>query len=626
MSEAIPRALFSSSHSSFAVIDPATEKFHRRLDRHGYFTSGLRRHVTISYVWSEWKDDPSKRLPNWAAMRERLLSVVGDAAPHGLKAETWGASSCWIDSKCIDQDSDDDKAYWIPRMDEVYSEARCTVLLLRNDDLTPLLKVAQGMSCRFKGKLNSMAELLAPHNCLLSQSCTALPKLTPEQEHRCLNVLSSFTSGKWRRRAWILQEILLSENYLLSWGMAGWISLANVGVIAGALSQRYPVHAWLSDFADWCRRLWYLRQNYSEAQNFELSDANVLQLSTDLEATVPADRFYALCGILRLKKLRYNGKHSADEALQNVVSELVRNGRLSWLYALRPPLRRQEIELRGDHLAPFVLTRLDSRLMANRQKMEMTENVIGITAKQVGVIIWVQPLREFLNQALALFDRQEGFDLPPDLSHLVHTPAIIRRLALDVVDPLWTNAIFDAICETLGIRKEMGSSGLRAAAMVMCLFALSRDHTQQEVLGLSKDATAAAQITAAASYSIHSRISQVLGSFSVVKFVMETPEDQREHSRQRSQEIALVFPEASVGATVYSVKSDQKLLLAVESGDESDAGPSHSAFRGMLYQLHVNETIGPVPSKLLTPAFWMKKSKDGETRYLTFPYNRSSVK
>src|SRR5271154_7020910 len=117
MSEAIPRALFSSSHSSFALIDPATEKFHRRL---------LRRHVAISYVWSEWKDDPSDRLPNWAPIRKRLFSVVGDTAPQGLKTETCGVSSCWIDCKCIDQDSDADKAYWIPRMDEVYSEARCT--------------------------------------------------------------------------------------------------------------------------------------------------------------------------------------------------------------------------------------------------------------------------------------------------------------------------------------------------------------------------------------------------------------------------------------------------------------------------------------------------------------------
>ena len=494
-------------------------------------------------------------------------------------------------------------------MDEVYSEARCTILLLRNDDLTPLQKVAQEMSCQFKGKLNSMAELLAPHNCLLSQSCTVIPRLTPEREHRCLDALRSFTSSPWRRRAWILQEVLLSESYLLSWGPTGWMSLADVGVIAGVLFHRHPMYAWLGDFADWCRRLWYLRQNYSEAQSSELSDANVLQLSTGLEATVPADRFYALCGILRLKKLQYDAKHSADEALRNVISELVRNGRLSWLYAVRPPLGRPEIELRGDKLAPFVLTRLDSRLVGNRQKMEMTESVIGLTARQFGVIVWVQPLREFLNQAVGLFNKQKGFDSTPEVSHLVHTPAIIRRLALDVVDPLWTNAILDTICENLGINKDMGSSNQRAAATVMYLFALNRDHTRQEEMGLNEGAATAAQVAAAAAWSIKSRISQMLDSFSVVKYVKESPGDQRDDSRQTSEEIALGFPEASVGANVYSVKGDRELLLAVEFNGMSDIESSHSVFRGMLFQLHVNESIGPVTSKLYTSKFWKTRQK-----------------
>ena len=106
---------------------------------------------------------------------------------------------------------------------------------------------------------------------------------------------------------------------------------------------------------------------------------------------------------------------------------------------------------------------------------------------------------------------------------------------------------------------------------------------------------------------------------------MGTPEAQREDSRQRSKEIALGFPEASVGASVYLVKGDQELLLAVESDGESDAKPSHSVFRGMLFQLRVNETIGPVPSQLSMTAFWKPRSKNGETRYLTFPCKSSSL-
>lgn len=125
--------------------------------------------------------------------------------------------------------------------------------------------------------------------------------------------------------------------------------------------------------------------------------------------------------------------------------------------------------------------------MASRQKMAMTKTVIGLTAMHMGAIVWVQPLREFSNEALASFDKQKEFNSSRSLSHLQHAPTIVRRLALDVVDPLWTNAIFDTICEALGIRKKMGSSGSRAAAMVMYLFAFKVDDMQEKLMGLKGD-------------------------------------------------------------------------------------------------------------------------------------------
>ena len=103
---------------------------------------GLRTHVAISYVWSEWKNTPTDRLPDWERLRPRLMSLVGPNAPKGLKSETRGVTRCWLDSKRIDQSSEDDKAYWVHRTDEVYFEARCTMLLLGPDcGLTPLLSL-----------------------------------------------------------------------------------------------------------------------------------------------------------------------------------------------------------------------------------------------------------------------------------------------------------------------------------------------------------------------------------------------------------------------------------------------------------------------------------------------------
>ena len=148
----------------------------------------------------------------WSTVSATSRSKSGDAGPRGPRAGTWGARGCSIDGKCIDQDSDADKAYWIPRMHEVYREARCTVLPLRNGDLTPLPELAQEMSCRFKGEAVFHGRVVG----------TAHLPAEPERHHVCARTgesmpsLTSFTSGPRGRRACLLQEALSPENYLPS--------------------------------------------------------------------------------------------------------------------------------------------------------------------------------------------------------------------------------------------------------------------------------------------------------------------------------------------------------------------------------------------------------------------------
>ena len=132
MAEELPKSHLSSTRSAFALIDPSTSLFHRQIDRHAYLTSGFHTYVAISYVWSEWRDDASDKLPSWAALQKRLMSLLGERAPPDVKAITAKATRCWLDCMCIDQESSEDKSYWIPRMDEIYYEARCTILLLRH--------------------------------------------------------------------------------------------------------------------------------------------------------------------------------------------------------------------------------------------------------------------------------------------------------------------------------------------------------------------------------------------------------------------------------------------------------------------------------------------------------------
>lgn len=245
-SKTLPRSLFGEDRSSFALIDPSTELYHRKLDRHGWLT--LRQHIAISYVWAEWKDDPSDRLPNWSLIRQRLLHILGPHAPNGIGLETGNATCCWLDFKCVDQDSVSSKSYWISRMDQIYAEAKCTVLLLRDLALLPLVPVVRSMMCKIKSK-TSVVDW--PHSCVLSQSCTIFSPSSRDQENVCIQALKRLFNGAWRKRAWIFQEILLSKKYILSIQGVNCIELGEIGVLANLLLQRHPDEDWLGHFADW---------------------------------------------------------------------------------------------------------------------------------------------------------------------------------------------------------------------------------------------------------------------------------------------------------------------------------------------------------------------------------------
>jgi hypothetical protein len=114
MAEKSPKSHLSSTRSAFSLIDPSTSLFHRQIDRRAYLTSGFRTHVAISYVWSEGRHNASDKLPSWPALQKRLVSVLGEHAVPDIKAVTGKATRCWLDCMCIDQESREDRSYWIP--------------------------------------------------------------------------------------------------------------------------------------------------------------------------------------------------------------------------------------------------------------------------------------------------------------------------------------------------------------------------------------------------------------------------------------------------------------------------------------------------------------------------------
>jgi len=613
MAEELPKSHLFSTRSAFALIDPSTSLFHRQIDRHAYLTSGFRTHVAISYVWSEWRDNASDKLPSWAALQKRLTSLLGERASPEVKAVTRKATRCWLDCMCIDQESSEDKSYWIPRMDEICYEARCTILLLRVPglDLSPVLEVKRRMHCPLSGplRLRDIAQMV-PHSCLLCQSCTSLPEIDSELETSALDALRILCHSTWRERAWILQEILLSQNYLLTWDDSGeWLSLADTAVVASLLYRRNLDETWLDEFASWCRRLWYLRQNYDEAQTYELCDANVLQLASTLSATVASDKYYALCGMLRLKNVKPNPEHSANAALAVIVNALVQEGRMSWLYDV-PPSLGSPMQLRDGKMAPFVLTRLEDRLKPNKKHRAVIQSEdLTLDAIQLGHITRVLPLSQVLESASTHLRETRDFDFPETLAYCHRVPDIIRRLSLDLVDPLLLEPTFGHICRALQPLHAVKSEARKGWLCVMFLSFIDEPLIQEMCEGAADEDVHIVRSSAA---SLQRHLMKIRDLFSVLLWSKEAEDD-------NPTVVSVAISGCPSDAYIFSLNGEPSSMFAAGLRDHADA---NDEFCGPLFSLNVRDTIGPRPSRLFTTPFWRKKSNTSHPQSLRFRYAR----
>jgi len=503
--------------------------------------------------------------------------------------------------------------YWIPRMDEIYYEARCTILLLRVPglDLSPVLEVKRRMHCPLSGplRLRDIVQMV-PHNCLLCQSCTSLPEIDSELETLALNALRILCHATWRERAWILQEILLSRNYLLTWDDSGeWLSLADTAVIAALLYRRNLEETWLDEFASWCRRLWYLRQNYDEAQTYELCDANVLQLASTLSATVPSDKYYALCGMLRLKDVKPNPAHSANEALEVIVNALVQEGRMSWLYAV-PPSLGVSMQLRDGEMAPFVLTRLEDRLKPNKKHNAVIRSEeITLDAIQLGRVTETLPLSQVLESASNHLRETRDFDFPEILAYCHRVPDIIRRLSLDLVDPLLIEPTFGHICRALQPLHAVKSEARKGWLCVMFLSFIDEPLIQEMCEGAAHEDVHIVRSSAA---SLQRHLMKIRDLFSVLLWTKEAEDD-------NSTVVSVAISGCPADAHIFSLNGESDSMFAARLRDQADA---YDEFCGPLFSLNVRDTIGPRPSRLFTTPFWRKKSNTSHPQSLRFRYAR----
>ncbi|KAH6989987.1 hypothetical protein EDB80DRAFT_729324 [Ilyonectria destructans] len=592
MSGHIPKSNLSQSRSGFAMIDPETELYSHKL--------GRAQHVAISYVWSEWKNTPQDALPDWQSLRSRLLELVGASSSSFMKIMTGHRKNCWLDSKCINQDSKEDKAYWIPRMDEIYSEARCTVLLTRGIDLGPLVEAEKLLACHVDHD---------DHVCLLTQSCSSIADWESIDETKLINIMQKLSQGTWRKRAWIFQEILLSREYILS-GEASQIKLSDCGTLAGLLFRRNPGILWLGEFVDWCRRLYNLRRRYFL---YTISIANVLQMAHPLEATVQADKYYALCGILRLKNFKYDGSHTADEALQAIILELTRRGHMSWLYAIRPALDPQQhghLRLKQDALSEY----FDHNLNQNGSfyaKPQVSSNTIGFRAFEVGDVHRVVPMSEFLQETVRHVTAQ-GPAFSAEQLYMQSFPRVLQKLAWETISPLLQQPCVDQLRSAFEMEEDAPT-----AELIWRLYTLDNpesflsDNSQRVGMNYSF-----LQFAIKASWALKQQIMTVQDRFALVLWRKVQMKSVSARGAESTYEIAIGNPNIPCTAKVCSVVGDQGIMFAAEFPGVSS--PVKAEWRGSLLPVWDLDSDKGTASKIFSQIKSRMTGKAPQARQLAF--------
>jgi hypothetical protein len=468
-------ASLSDSRQPFRVLNPATQEIkylHYLEARTGRPRRARRReqasiYYAISYVWSDWKIRTSDNLPNWNLIHGRLLQL--STTPLFESSETSPedrpeAFHCWVDCKCIDQASASDKAYWVPRMNNIFYGAKCTLLLLRNIDLTGVFLLNERIKCSYAPSTanETAVATTSQHQCLFDPSCVSLQDvIAPEVESLCLDALQALWNGEWRKRAWIFQEILLSERYILTWGDTAevyHIDLERIGYITAFLHARHPQRVWLYDFWSWCKRCACIRQFYTEDCDM---GATILPLAESLVATIPCDKYYALCGILGLETIQYNPLHTAEEAMDVVIAALTLHGRMGWVYAI-PGSSHEEISFSTRNMAPFTLTKKRLQKSVSLRDPFFSHQYFGFNAAQRGQITVSDSFLDMhkriglLGIEILRSSRLPGQHRNFLLSHYKRAPFVERnffnllfRLGYDEVLPLCNTALMKILFRAL---------------------------------------------------------------------------------------------------------------------------------------------------------------------------------
>jgi len=232
------------------------------------------RYACISHEWSKHLPGEDVTTEIREQVREDVDAVIKRYGRYGLSPPT----AIWLDTVCIDQDNDSDKAYWVPRMGDVYSHAICTYPILSRVDI---LKDITPMVDRHPCRNWSIA-----HDCTTSR-CSEGHDLSDQELQILLAALEKVMQHGWRERIWIAQETVLSKTICFLNG-SGSVDLREMRKLCALLmyeDARFHWDTWVLRCEKWFYDRLLMHKLYSVDA---LGAALVLKSTETMKATVPS--------------------------------------------------------------------------------------------------------------------------------------------------------------------------------------------------------------------------------------------------------------------------------------------------------------------------------------------------
>ncbi|KAI5458909.1 heterokaryon incompatibility protein-domain-containing protein [Mariannaea sp. PMI_226] len=155
-------------------------------------------YIALSYVWGSSKGLTTTKANIDHLQREGALQELRGELPQAIRdaidlVDAVGEAYLWVDALCIIQDDDASKAAYVSRMNEIYSNARVTLVTLNNPSYKSMLPGVAHPRALAQSPVEINGLHLVPR----------LPQLFEVEQ-----------SATWSRRAWTFQEGILSRRCL----------------------------------------------------------------------------------------------------------------------------------------------------------------------------------------------------------------------------------------------------------------------------------------------------------------------------------------------------------------------------------------------------------------------------